>query len=106
MPNIIGPIDSTLFNSFNNLYVIFADSKFGKIKVFTFLPANLEKGTNLAAYIDELFLRNHMYSQTKTWDPEGILSTLPAIGTGILGMYIGQLLNLQVDKIEIVKKTQ
>jgi predicted acyltransferase len=66
--------------------------------------ANLEKGTNLAAYIDNLFLKNHMYSQSKTWDPEGILITLPAIASGIIGMLIGQLLNRPVSKIEIVKK--
>ena len=65
---------------------------------------NLEKGTNLAAYIDNLFLKNHMYSQTKTWDPEGILSMLPAIASGIIGMLIGQLLNLPQSKLEIVKK--
>ncbi len=66
--------------------------------------ANLEKGTNLEAYIDNLFLKNHMYSQTKTWDPEGILSMLPAIASGIIGMLMGQLLNLSQSKLEIVKK--
>jgi len=66
--------------------------------------ANLEKGTNLAAYIDELFLKNHMYSQTKTWDPEGILSTIPAIASGMIGILIGQLLNRPISKIEIFKK--
>lgn len=66
--------------------------------------ANLEKGTNLAAYIDNLFLNNHMWSRSKTWDPEGILITLPAIASGIIGMLVGQLLNHQWPKIEIVKK--
>lgn len=66
--------------------------------------ANLEKGTNFAAYIDNLFLKNHMWSQSKTWDPEGFLSTLPAIASGILGILIGQLLNNNTQKIEIVKK--
>lgn len=66
--------------------------------------ANLEKGTNLAAYIDNLFLKNQMYSQSKTWDPQGILITLPAIASGIIGMLIGQLLNRPLSKIAIVKK--
>jgi len=74
------------------------------VPVPEFGAANLEKGTNLGAYIDELFLKNHMYSQTKTWDPEGLLSTIPAIASGIIGMLIGQLLNLPTSKIEIVKK--
>lgn len=69
-----------------------------------FGPANFDKGTNLAAWLDNLVLNGHLWSVSKTWDPEGILSTLPAIGTGILGMYIGQLLNLQVSKTEILKK--
>ncbi|HEX9152086.1 MAG TPA: DUF5009 domain-containing protein [Flavobacterium sp.] len=69
-----------------------------------FGAANFEKGTNLAAWLDNLLLNGHLWSFSKTWDPEGILSTLPAIGTGILGMFIGQLLNLPITKIEILKK--
>lgn len=67
--------------------------------------ANFEKNTNLAAWLDNLLLNGHLWSASKTWDPEGILSTLPAIGTGILGMFIGQKLNLQIPKIEIAKRT-
>jgi predicted acyltransferase len=66
--------------------------------------ANLEKGTNLSAYIDNIFLKNHMWLMSKTWDPEGILNTVPVISSGILGMLIGQLLNHPLPKIEIVKK--
>lgn len=66
--------------------------------------ANFEKGTNLAAWLDNSLLNGHLWSVSKTWDPEGILSTLPAIGTGIIGMFIGQLLNLPVSKTEILKK--
>lgn len=69
-----------------------------------FGEANFEKGTNLAAWLDNLLLNGHLWSYSKTWDPEGILSTLPAIATGIFGMYIGQILNLQIPKIEIGKK--
>ncbi|MDD5149377.1 MAG: DUF5009 domain-containing protein [Flavobacterium sp.] len=67
--------------------------------------ANFEKGTNLAAWLDNSVLNGHLWSYSKTWDPEGILSTLPAIATGILGMFIGQILNLQIPKMEIAKKT-
>ena len=69
-----------------------------------FGEANFEKGTNLAAWLDNFLLEGHLWASSKTWDPEGILSTLPAIGTGIIGMFIGQLLNLQIAKIEIAKK--
>jgi predicted acyltransferase len=44
---------------------------------------------NWANYLDTLFLPGVMWQ--KTWDPEGILSTFPAIVTGIIGMLIGKL---------------
>ncbi|SHG80991.1 Predicted acyltransferase [Flavobacterium micromati] len=69
-----------------------------------FGEANFEKGTNLAAWIDNLLLNGHLWASSKTWDPEGILSTLPAISTGILGMFVGQILNLQISKSDIVIK--
>lgn len=66
--------------------------------------ANLEKGTNLAAWIDNAVLKDHLWVYSKTWDPEGILSTLPAIATGIIGILLGQLLNSDSSKLEIIKK--
>ena len=54
------------------------------------VAANLQPGTNLAAWIDRAFLPGRLWE--KTWDPEGLLSSLPAIATGILGMLIGWLL--------------
>ena len=77
----------------------------GFIPVPGFGAANFEKGTNLAAWLDNLVLEGHLWSYSKTWDPEGILSTLPAIATGIFGMFIGKVLNLQIPKVEIIKKT-
>ena len=50
----------------------------------------LESGKNLAAWIDSLFLPGKKYQGT--WDPEGILSTFPAIATCISGMLVGKLL--------------
>jgi predicted acyltransferase len=48
-----------------------------------------EKGKNLAGYVDNLLLPGHLWASAKTWDPEGILSTLPAIGTGLIGLWMG-----------------
>lgn len=48
---------------------------------------NLTKEGNLAAYVDRLLLSGHMYR--KVYDPEGLLSTLPAIATGLLGNLTG-----------------
>jgi predicted acyltransferase len=68
------------------------------VPVPSFGAANLEKGTNLAGWLDNLLLENHLYSATKTWDPEGILSTIPAIANGIVGLLVGQLLNSSLAK--------
>ena len=52
--------------------------------------ANLEPETNLAAWFDRTILTPaHVYKPAKVWDPEGLLSTLPAVGTGLLGMLTG-----------------
>ena len=72
--------------------------------VMTLIPvpgigvANLEKGTNLASWLDNILLEGHMYRGTLTWDPEGILSTIPSIVNGIIGLLIGQLLQREITK--------
>jgi predicted acyltransferase len=66
--------------------------------IMTFIPApgyapgDLSVEGNLAHYIDKLILGRHNYANTKTWDPEGILSTLPAIATCLLGVLAGHIL--------------
>ena len=51
------------------------------------IPINDRDG-NLAAYIDRsLFSANHLYERVR--DPEGLLSTLPALGTILLGVLTG-----------------
>ena len=51
----------------------------------------------MAAYFDRLFLDwsrfglgNHNWGSTSTWDPEGILSTIPAVATAMLGILTGR----------------
>lgn len=61
-----------------------------------------EKGANFSAWVDSLLLQGHMWSQTKTWDPEGIFSTLPAISTTIFGVLAGQLLRRNIIATEKV----
>ncbi len=57
---------------------------------------------NLATYIDSHFLPGKLYFGCL--DPEGILSTLPAISTAILGMFTGQLLKSENKKLDDYKK--
>jgi predicted acyltransferase len=52
--------------------------------------ANLEPATNLGAWLDNLLLNGHLWASSKVWDPEGLLSTMPAVGTGIIGMLTGE----------------
>jgi predicted acyltransferase len=53
--------------------------------------ANLEPATNLGAWLDRsLFTEAHLWQQSHTWDPEGLLGTLPALGTGLLGVLAAQ----------------
>tara|TARA_Y100000766_G_C18707914_1_gene507524 strand:+ start:69 stop:740 length:672 start_codon:yes stop_codon:yes gene_type:complete len=53
---------------------------------------------NWAHYIDTLLLPGVMWEDT--WDPEGILTTLPSIGTGILGLIGGYILTSKSDLIK------
>jgi len=58
-------------------------------------PGRLDVEGNLAHYVDRVVLGSHNYMWTKTWDPEGIVSTLPAIATTLLGIMAGHLLRLK-----------
>ncbi|MCS6897440.1 MAG: heparan-alpha-glucosaminide N-acetyltransferase domain-containing protein, partial [Nitrospira sp.] len=55
-------------------------------------PGVLEKEGNFAQFFDQKFLAGHMWSKSKTWDPEGILSTFPATANVLLGALAGHLL--------------
>lgn len=56
-------------------------------------PPNLEPGTNIAAWLDYFILKDHLWKFTKNWDPEGILTTAPAIASGLIGVLTGILLS-------------
>ena len=49
------------------------------------------KDGSLAAYVDRMVLgTSHLWAAAKTWDPEGLLSTLPAVATVLLGIFAGE----------------
>lgn len=49
-----------------------------------------DKACTLAAWVDRQVIgTSHMWASAKTWDPEGILSTIPAIATVFLGIFAG-----------------
>lgn len=52
---------------------------------------NLEPPANLGAYVDRMVIGSaHMWKSSVTWDPEGILSTFPAVATVLLGVFTGR----------------
>ncbi|MBN2103669.1 DUF5009 domain-containing protein [bacterium] len=53
------------------------------------------KEGNLAAYVDRWVFGPHLWRFSKTWDPEGLLSTLPALATTISGLICAWWLRLQ-----------
>jgi predicted acyltransferase len=53
------------------------------------IPPNLGPETNLGAWLDRALLGGHLWKASRTWDPEGLLSTLPAIATTLLGLLAG-----------------
>jgi predicted acyltransferase len=53
------------------------------------------KEGNLAAFVDRALLAGHLYRGS--WDPEGVLSTLPAIATTLLGVLAGHWLRSPRD---------
>ncbi len=61
-----------------------------------------EPGQDPGAYLDRLiFGTNHLWKESRTWDPEGLLSTLPAIATVLLGTFTGDW--LRSDRSDRVK---
>lgn len=51
---------------------------------------SLDAGRDTGAFIDRWLMSGHLWAQAKTWDPEGVLSTLPAAATLLLGVIAGR----------------
>lgn len=68
------------------------------------LAPNLEPETNLGAWLDRLIFGRHLWVSSKTWDPEGLLSTLPAVGTTLFGYLAGTLFRAGLSFAEILRR--
>ncbi|HXY06532.1 MAG TPA: heparan-alpha-glucosaminide N-acetyltransferase domain-containing protein [Terriglobales bacterium] len=53
----------------------------------------LDPNRNLAAWLDRKLLAGHLYDGTR--DPEGVMSTIPAVATSLLGLLTGDWLELK-----------
>jgi predicted acyltransferase len=60
----------------------------------------LEAGRDAGAYVDRLLLEGHLWAKVKTWDPEGIVSTLPAICSLLFGVLTGRWLGTNYSRAE------
>ena len=89
---------SLLFLNLNlrGLMVAFASLLLGYWALMTFVPVpgigagSFTPDANLANWLDAHYLPGRLWDRTR--DPEGMLSTLPAIGTCLLGVFAGLLL--------------
>ncbi len=50
----------------------------------------LEPGRDFGAWVDRQLLGGHLWSQSRTWDPEGLVSTLPAACSLLFGVLTGR----------------
>ena len=97
----------TLRTTVRQQIIILASILFGYWIVMTVLPVPGEgtigallldqPGRTMSAWVDRLVLDwsrvglgNHLWGSSVTWDPEGVLSTVPAIGTAMLGNLAGR----------------
>ncbi|QAZ67901.1 acyltransferase family protein [Solidesulfovibrio carbinolicus] len=53
---------------------------------------------NLQGWLDQLVLGRHIWKFNTSWDPEGILSTFPAIALGLIGVLAGRWLRQGGDR--------
>jgi predicted acyltransferase len=60
------------------------------------VAADLTPEGNLGAHLDRALLGNHLWKPR--WDPEGLLSTIPAISTTLFGLVAGLWLRAGTDR--------
>lgn len=94
--------------SFRTQFVIAVAVLLGYWLLLAYVPVpgtgltGFEKGTNLAAWVDELILGDHVWASSRPWDPEGVLSTFPAIISCLTGTWAGLLLRIRADRKNLV----
>jgi predicted acyltransferase len=63
-------------------------------------PGDLaSKEWNLAAYVDRVVFGRHVWSQARVYDPEGLLSTIPAVATTLTGVLAGHWLRSREEPL-------
>jgi len=65
-----------------------------------FAGGDLTKEGSLASYVDRLVFGPHIWKAGKVYDPEGLLSTIPAISTTLFGVLSGHWLRSERSQFE------
>lgn len=67
-----------------------------------FAAGDLTKEGSLPSFIDRVVLGKHVWAQAKVYDPEGLLSTIPALATTLIGVLTGHWLRTKKSSYEKV----
>ena len=67
-----------------------------------YLAGDLTKEGSLPSFVDRVVFGKHVWSQAKVYDPEGILSTIPALATTLIGVLTGHWLRSEKTRYEKV----
>jgi predicted acyltransferase len=70
------------------------------VPVLVFGASDLSKEGNLAAHVDRWLLGHHIWKGGVVYDPEGLLSTIPAIATTLAGVLTGHWLRSRRTQFE------
>jgi predicted acyltransferase len=65
-----------------------------------FLAGDLTKEGSLPSFIDRVVFGKHVWAQAKVYDPEGLLSTIPALVTTLIGVLTGHWLRTEKSRME------
>lgn len=94
-----------LYFNFKARWIWFASILLGYFAFMMFYPVPgcgaglMTMECNPASYFDQILIPGRLY--LKIHDPEGLISTIPAIATGLMGIFAGELLR---TKEEIISK--
>ncbi|MFZ0062868.1 MAG: heparan-alpha-glucosaminide N-acetyltransferase domain-containing protein, partial [Pyrinomonadaceae bacterium] len=67
-----------------------------------FAAGDLTKEGSLPSFIDRVVFGKHVWAQAKVYDPEGLLSTIPALATTLIGALAGHCLRTKQSAYEKV----
>jgi predicted acyltransferase len=65
-----------------------------------FAAGDLTKEGSLPSFIDRVVFGQHVWAQAKIYDPEGLLSTIPALATTLIGVLTGHWLRTKNSPYE------